>query len=81
VSAVELAIRKVKSLSPKQAKELLVWLSVHQTSGDARFKPARRKPRRARSMRRVMAWYDSVRGTTVWEPPRMPDELVRRISL
>ena len=81
MSAVELAIRKVKGLSPKQAKQLLVWLSAHQTYGQPPRKPTRRKTHRTKSMRRVMAWYDSFRGTTDWEPPRMPDELVRRVSL
>ena len=80
MSTVELAIRKVKGLSPKQAKALLVWLSSQQSKGNLRAKSARRK-RRAQSMRRVMTWYDSIRGTTDWEPPRMPDELVRQVSL
>jgi len=80
VSAVELAIRKVKGLSPKQAKELLGWLSAHQVASPRVRKPTRRKAR-PQSMRRVMAWYDSIRGTTDWAPPRMPNDLVRRVTL
>jgi hypothetical protein len=32
-------------------------------------------------MRSLMAWHDSVCGTTDLELPRMPDDLVRRVSL
>jgi hypothetical protein len=28
-----------------------------------------------------MAWYDSIRGTTDWEPPRMPADLVHKVTL
>jgi hypothetical protein len=79
MSAVELAVRKVKKLSALQARELLVWLNARQANG----KPARRRPQpwwrkgtARQRMRKLRAWEDSVRGTTDWEIPRMPDELV-----
>ena len=30
---------------------------------------------------KLKAWQDSVRGTTDWEPPRMPDDLVKPVRL
>ena len=32
-------------------------------------------------MQKLKAWQDSVRGTTEWEPPRMPDDLVKSFRL
>jgi hypothetical protein len=84
VSAVELAIKEVKKLSPSQAQELLNWLGTHPLNG-THTPPAKRTSRRKRtnqpSMKRIKAWYDSVRFTTDWEPPRMPDDLVKRVSV
>jgi hypothetical protein len=78
MSAVELAVRKVKKLSAHQAKELLGWLSARQTNGIAKApRMARRKTSARRSMQKLLAWHDSVRGTTDWTPPRMPDDLVK----
>jgi hypothetical protein len=78
MSAVELAVKKVKKLSAPQARELLGWLDKRQGNG----KPGkrRRQPwwRRGTARQRkakLKAWHDSVRGTTDWEIPRMPDEL------
>jgi hypothetical protein len=80
MSTVELAVRKVKKLSPRQARELLGWLAARQPNGTA-LKPspriARRKTSARRSMKKLLAWHDSVRLTTDWEPPRMPDDLVK----
>jgi hypothetical protein len=84
VSAVELAVRKVKKLSARQAGELLGWLDARQPKGTGlkRSKPAaRRKSSVRRSMQKLKAWHDSVRGTTDWTPPRMPDDLVKPIRL
>ena len=84
MNAVETAVKKVKRLSEKRAKALLGWLSKNESSTRrvGRSSPATpRKHKARRSMRSLMAWYDSIRGTTDWEPPRMPDDLVRRVSL
>jgi hypothetical protein len=84
MSTVELAVRKVKKLSPRQAKELLGWLNARQPNGTA-LKPTVRKARRKtsvrRSMQKLLAWHDSVRLTTDWQPPRMPDDLVKPFQL
>jgi len=79
MSAVELAVKKVKNLSAPQARELLGWLEKQQGNG----KPAKRRRRpwwrrgTARQRKaRLKAWHDSVRGTTDWEIPRMPDDMV-----
>lgn len=80
MSAVEQAVEKVKKLSARQAKELLGWLDARQPKGTAAKQPARTTRRKAsvrRSMQKLKAWQDSVRGTTDWEPPRMPDDLVK----
>jgi len=81
VSAVEMAIREVKRLSPKQAKKLLAWLQQLEGTPAAKTRPRHRKRTSVRTTQRLMAWYDSIRGTTDWEIPRMPDDLVRRVSL
>jgi len=83
VSAVELAVRKVKKLSDRQARELLGWLDKQQANGTApkRRTPASRRKAKARSMQKLLAWYDSIRLTTDWEPPRMPNDLVRPFRL
>ena len=84
MSAVELAVRKVKKLSGRQARELLGWLAERQPNGTAHKQPTRRSrgTRKARrSTRALLAWYDSIRGTTDWQPPRMPDDLVKPFRL
>jgi hypothetical protein len=84
VSAVELAIKEVKKLSPSQAQELLTWLGARPLNG-ATARPAkggaRRKQASRPSMKKIKSWYDSIRFTTNWEPPRMPGDLVKRTSL
>jgi hypothetical protein len=79
MSAVELAVRKVKKLSNRQAKELLGWLAGRQpkTLLPSNSSRGRRKSAYPRSIRELKAWEDSIRLTTNWEPPRMPDELVQ----
>ncbi|HEY3761953.1 MAG TPA: hypothetical protein VGN23_09420 [Verrucomicrobiae bacterium] len=84
MSAVELAVKKVKKLSGRQAKELLGWLATRQPSRTSLKKPtraARRKAAVRRSMQKLKAWHESVRFTTDWEPPRMPDDLVKPFRL
>jgi len=80
MSAVEIAVSKVKKMSAPEARELLAWLAARQPSGLA-LPPSSRQPRRKTTarqrMKKLMAWHDSVRGTTDWEPPRMPDDLVK----
>src|ERR1039457_2586279 len=53
MSAVELAVRKVKKLSAGQARELLGWLSARPPNGTA-LKPSSRTARRKTSARRAM---------------------------
>jgi len=84
LSTVELAVRKVKKLSARQARELLGWLAARQANGTSLKQPSRRLRRNTtarRSMQRLKAWQDSVRFTTDWQPPRMPDDLVKPIRL
>jgi hypothetical protein len=84
MSTVELAVRKVKKLSARPARELLGWLTTRQPAGPVlRRSPrtVRRKTTARRSMQKLKAWQDSVRGTTDWEPPRMPDDLVKSVRL
>jgi len=83
MSAVELAVKKVKRLSDQQARELLDWLGKQPPV------PARRKARQTRrrtakrypTTKELLAWYDSIRLTTEWAPPRMPDDLVKPVEL
>ena len=77
MSAVEIAVRKVKKLSSRQARELLGWLDERQTNGHARPSRTPKAFGAARRMKKLKAWHDSIRGTTDWEPPRMPDDLVK----
>jgi hypothetical protein len=84
MSTVELAVKKVKKLSPSQARELLGWLTAQQPNGTSLKKPARRSRRKTtarRSMQKLKEWQDSIRFTTDWEPPRMPDDLVKPFRL
>jgi hypothetical protein len=79
MSAVELAVKKVKKLSAPQARELLGWLDKHQANGKLvkrRRQPLWRKGTARQRKEKHKAWLESVRGTTDWEPPRMPDDLV-----
>jgi hypothetical protein len=84
MSAVELAVRKVKKLSAQEARQLLEWLNARQPKGISvkqPLRPARRKPAARISMQKLKAWQDSVRFTTDWQPPRMPDDLVKSVRL
>jgi hypothetical protein len=84
MSTVELAVRKVKKLSARQAKELLGWLAARQSNGTSLKRPtrtSRRKITTRHSTQQLLAWYDSIRGTTDWQPPRMPDDLVKPVRL
>ena len=76
MSAVEIAVRKVSKLSAEEARELLSWLAAKPPNGGA-LPTSSRKPRRKTTarqrMKKLKAWHDSVRLTTDWEPPRMPD--------
>ena len=83
MSTVELAVKKVQSLSETEASALLDWLAQQQSRPRAAKPPAkpRRKPKRQQTIADLKAWYDSIRRTTDWEPPRMPDDLVQRLKL
>lgn len=79
MSAVELAVERVKKLSAPQARELLGWLDGRKANGTAakrRRQPWWRKGTARQRKEKLKAWHDSVRGTTDWEIPQMPDELV-----
>jgi len=84
MSAVELAVNRVKKLSASQARELLGWLDGRKASGTVakrRSQPWWRKGTPQQRMKKLKAWEDSVRLTTDWEPPRMPDDLVKPFHL
>jgi hypothetical protein len=83
MSAVELAVKKVKKLSGPQAQELLGWLEARQGNGTSAIRPRgrARQSALARRKQKFKEWHDSVRGTTDWEPPRMPDDLVKPFRL
>jgi hypothetical protein len=84
MSAVELAVRKVKKLSAARARELLSWLDKQQANGTAakrRPQPWWRKGTARQRMKKLKAWENSVRLTTDWEPPRMPDDMVKPFRL
>lgn len=81
MSAVELAVKKVKKLSNRQARELLAWLAKQQSNGYSPSPTSPRKSKARRSMRKLKAWHDSIRFTTDWEPPRMPHDLVKPVRL
>jgi hypothetical protein len=51
MSAVELAVRKVKKLSARQARELLGWLNARQTKAASLKRPVG-TPRRKTAARR-----------------------------
>ena len=76
MSAVELAVREVKKLSPREARELLGWLNArraNETLARRRSRTSGRKMKVRQSMKKLKAWQNSIRFTTDWEPPRMPD--------
>ncbi len=80
MSTVELAVRKVRKLSDRQARELLGWLNERQRNGTSRKQPARSSRGKRRihpAMKKLKAWEDSIRFTTDWEPPRMPDDFIK----
>ena len=84
MSAVDLAVREVKKLSAREARELLGWLGKRQGNGTARKPPSRTSPRKRKArlaMQKLKAWQDSIRFTTDWQPPRMPDDLVKPVQL
>ena len=84
MSAVELAVEKVKRMSSREARELLGWLDERQSNGTSPKRPARtarRGSKARRSMQKLKAWQDSIRFTTDWEPPQMPDDLVKPVRL
>jgi len=84
MSTVELAVSKVKKLSAHEVMELLGWLTSRQINGDSLKQPARvsrTKAKARRSMQKLKAWQDSIRFTTDWQPPRMPDDLVKSVRL
>jgi hypothetical protein len=83
MSAVELAVKKVKQLSARQARELLGWLNESQGNGKSSLRPRRRSGQSAlaRRKQKFKEWHDSIRGTTDWEPSRMPDDLVKPFRL
>ena len=79
MSTVELAVRKVRKLSNRQARELLGWLDKRQPNGTQHKRPARPSGGKRKihpSMKKLLAWYDSIRGTTDWEFPRMTDAVI-----
>ena len=83
MSAVEVAVEKVKKLSARQARELLGWLDERQGNGKSAIPPRHGalSGALARRKRKFKEWHDSVRGATDWEPPRMPDDLVKPFRL
>ena len=84
MSTVELAVGKVKKLSARQARELLEWLNARKSNASAlkqSSRATRRKTTASQRMKELKKWEDSVRGTTDWEPPRMPDDLVKPFQL
>jgi len=83
MSTVEMAVKKVRKLSPRQARELLSWLNKHgaETKPAAASRPGSRRSALGRRKQQFKEWQDSVRGTTDWEPPRMPDDLVKPFRL
>jgi hypothetical protein len=84
VSAVESAIEKVRALSTREARELLTWLEAKSANDANRRKSGGRggaKRIRRHSTKQLLKWYDSVRLTTDWEPPKMPNDSVKPISL
>ena len=81
MTTVERAVKKVKTLKPSQAQALLDWLAQQPPATPRKRPGTRRKSRRPQTMKDLMAWHDSIRRTTDWEPPRMPNDLVQRVTL
>jgi hypothetical protein len=84
MSAVELAVSKVKGMSARQASALLEWLNSQQpnrTTLEPRPRISHRKTTALQRLKKLKEWESSVRGTTDWEPPRMPNDLVSSFRL
>ena len=63
MSSVELAVKKVKKLSPRQARELLGWLDKRQQNGSPAKRPSPnflvgRKGTVRQRRKRFKAWHD-----------------------
>jgi hypothetical protein len=72
-----MAVNKVKKLSPSEARELLHWLDSRKPAAAKRPTRTRRKKRKRLTMAELRKWEDSIRLTTDWEPPRMPNDMVK----
>ncbi len=84
MSTVETALKKVKELSAAEARQLLEWLDARKATARRRkngASPRPQKPARRRTMKKILAWYESIRGTTDWESPRMPSDSASCSSL
>ena len=80
MSAVELAVNKVKRLSQTEAQQLLAWLSSRPSAAPV---AAKKGAGITRSISRpnLKAWRKSVQLKTDWEPQRMPDDVAKVIAL
>jgi hypothetical protein len=67
---IEQAVTRVRELSTQEVRELLGWMKERKT-----------KPASRRKSRSLLAWSQAVRGTTDWQPARMPDDLVNPRAL
>jgi hypothetical protein len=77
MSVVQIAVDEVRNLSETDAQALLEWLAARRQKPRARkYVPRPRPKSRKQRMSELMAWYDSIRRTTNWDPPRMPNDLV-----
>lgn len=85
MSAVELAVRKVKNLSEREAGELLAWLDAQPARARKTSRPKIPADKAAKALARrklkMAKFWDSVRRTTDWEIPRMPGDLVHKVKL
>ena len=82
MTAIDTAIEKVKELSPGGVRELLVWLDMRDAVGQgSRRKTRKPAAKRIKSKEALKKWQNSIRFTTNWEPPRMPDDVIKRITL
>jgi hypothetical protein len=81
MSAVEVAIDKIKKLSPSEVRQLLFWLDARSVANRAAKPSRRRKASRSKTMAELKAWRKSIRLSTDWEPPRMPGDFIKPFSL
>ena len=84
MSAVELVVQKVKKLSAREARELLDWLNAQEARAPSAKQSSRiigRNNKTRRSMQSLKAWQDSIRFSTDWQLPQMPDDAVKRALL